>query len=75
MSKKGDSSLRHRNNEYVDEISRRGDKWHLLPTELDVLSSDKIGSGAFADVYKGRLLKQRVEVAVKLAKDSSDEAK
>ncbi|KAH7689646.1 hypothetical protein AAVH_40355, partial [Aphelenchoides avenae] len=74
MSKKGDTSLRQRHNEYVAEESTRRDKWHLLPIELDVLLTLKLGSGAFADVYKGRLLRQGLEVAMKVARDSSHEA-
>ncbi|KAH7705476.1 TK/KIN6 protein kinase [Aphelenchoides avenae] len=75
LSKKGDSSQRQRHNEYVAEDSTRRDKWRLLPIELDVLLTLKLGSGAFADVYKGRLLRQGLEVAMKVAKDSTDEAR
>lgn len=66
--------MRH-NNAYVTPSAMRRDKWELLPSEVTVFFSNKIGSGAFADVYKGRLIEEKSDVAVKLAKDALDEAR
>lgn len=73
LSKKYASSRRA--NQYVSRPARRRDKWELLPSEINVVFTNKIGSRAFANVYMGWLVANKICVAVKLAKDTLDETR
>ncbi|KAH7718040.1 hypothetical protein AAVH_14551, partial [Aphelenchoides avenae] len=62
-------------NEDAKESRRANDKWALTPSDVAMFQAEKLGSGAFADVYRGLLIPRNMEVAVKVAKDASDKAR